>query len=96
MGEGAVIRGRILRPDANGFVLATDNGETGFYPAKLGASGKIEPDEGMRDVVNPYLNDLAYCRLSPIGTYLCVALQAGKEVPVPQVPIVARRGRPEV
>ena len=33
----AVIRGRILRPDKNGFVLLTDDGEQSFYPARIGA-----------------------------------------------------------
>jgi hypothetical protein len=86
----AVIRGRILRPDANGFVLATDNGETGFYPAKIGAGGKIEPDPSVRDVVTPFIGALARCNQLPIGTYQCVALDHGRETAIAQAPI----GRP--
>ena len=92
--RGADIRGRILRPDENGFVMQTDEGEKSFYPAKLDAAGKVESNEGMKDVVAPYLGELAYCRPSQIGTYFCVALHAGKEVPIPQVPTLVRRGRP--
>jgi hypothetical protein len=85
----AVIRGRILRPDANGFVLATDNGETGFYPAKIGAGGKIEPDPSVRDVVTPFIGALARCNQLPIGTYQCVALHDGRETAIAQAPIGA-------
>ena len=78
----------------NGFDLATeDGGETSFYPARLNAVGKVEDDEGMKDVVAPYLNDLAACRPVPTGVYLCIAEHAGKEVPIRQIPIVAKRGR---
>jgi hypothetical protein len=92
--RGADVRGRIVRADQNGFVLATeDGGETGFYPARLGADGKPERNESMTDVVDPYLSDLAYCRPSENGTYLCVALHGGREVPIPQVPITRERAR---
>jgi hypothetical protein len=78
--KGAIVRGRILREDGNGFDLATeDGGETSFYPARLNAVGKVEDDEGMKDVVAPYLNDLAACRPMPTGVYICIAEQAGKE-----------------
>ena len=93
--RGADVRGRIVRADQNGFVLATeDGGETGFYPAKLGADGKPERNESMTDVIDPYLSDLACCRPSENGTYLCVALHEGREVPIPQIPITRERGRP--
>jgi hypothetical protein len=85
----AVIRGRILRPDANGFVLATDNGETGFYPAKIGTGGKIEPDPSVRDVATPFIGALARCNQLPIGTYQCVALHDGRETAIAQAPIGA-------
>ena len=93
--RGADVRGGFLRADKNGFDLVGEDGsEIFFSPAKIGPGGKIEPDEGVKDVVTPYLSDLAYCRPSQIGTYLCVALHEGKEVPIPQVPIIAKRGRP--
>jgi hypothetical protein len=92
--RGADVRGRILRPDGNGFVLATDAGEQSFYPAKVEAGGKLETDESRKDVVNGLLNDLAYCRPSQSGLYQCVALHEGRETPIPEIPIVAKRGRP--
>ena len=53
--KGAIVRGRILREDGNGFDLATeDGGQTSFYPARLNAVGKVEDDEGMKDVVAPH------------------------------------------
>ena len=91
--RGADVRGRILRPDHNGFVLMTDSGEQSFYPARIGADGKAEADESMKDVVNGLLNDLAYCRPQG-GLYQCVALHEGRETPIPEIPIVAKRGRP--
>ena len=91
----AVIRGRILRPDENGFILMTDQGEQGFYPAKTGTNGKPENDPSVVDVVAPYLSDLAYCRPSAeIGIYVCFAQHAGKATLIRQVPITAKEGRP--
>jgi hypothetical protein len=78
-----------LRPDHNGFVLATDNGETGFYPAKIGASGKLEFDSSVRDVVAQFIGDLGYCRKLQIGTYACTALHDGRETAIAQAPIGA-------
>jgi hypothetical protein len=85
--KDAVIRGRILRPDRNGFILATDDGEQGFYPARIGADGKPEPNPGVKDVVDAFMDDLGYCRKLPIGTFECVALHAGQEVFIEQTPI---------
>jgi hypothetical protein len=88
--KGAVVRGRIVRPDANGFVLLTDAGETGFYPVKLGANGKIEPDFSVRDVVDSVIGALARCNQLPIGTYACTALgHDGREALIPEIPIGA-------
>lgn len=89
----AIIRGRILRPDHNGFVLMTDEGEQSFYPARTGANGKIELDPSVEDDVTSYLNDLGYCRKLPVGTYQCMALHDGREAPIQQTPIT-RQGRP--
>jgi hypothetical protein len=90
--KGAVIRGRILRPDKNGFVLLTDEGEQGFYPATLDAAGKIEPNPSVEDRVENVINDLGYCRKQPIGTFNCTALHDGREVEIQQEPI--KPGRP--
>jgi hypothetical protein len=92
--RGADVRGRILRPDGNGFVLATDAGEQSFFPARISAGGKLETDESMKDVVSGLLNDLAYCRPSQSGLYQCVALHEGRETPIPEIPIIAKRGKP--
>jgi hypothetical protein len=84
----------ILRADGNGFVLLTDEGEQSFFPAKIGTGSKLETDESMKDVVNGLLNDLAYCRPSQSGLYQRVALHEGRETPIPEIPIIAKRGRP--
>jgi hypothetical protein len=85
----AVIRGRILREDRNGFVLLTDEGEKPFYPAKIGADGKIEVDASVKDGVAPFIDNLGYCQPLPVGTYECRALHDGREVVIPQVPVGA-------
>ena len=92
--KGAVVRGRIERAEGNGFVMWTDTGEQSFSPARIGAGGKAEADEGRKDVVDGLLNDLAYCRPSQSGLYQCVALHQGRETPIPEIPIVAKRGQP--
>ena len=89
--DEAVIRGRILRPDHNGFVLMTDSGEQSFYPARIGADGKPELDSSSEDIVAPFIGDLARCNKLPVGTFACVALHEGQEVFIRQAPI--RRGR---
>lgn len=85
--QGAIVRGRILREDRNGFVLLTDEGEKPFYPAKIGAGGKIEVDASLKDAVAPFINNLGYCRPLPVGTYECRALHDGREVVIPQAPL---------
>jgi hypothetical protein len=85
----AIVRGRILREKDNGFVLATDEGEASFFPAKIGIDGRPVFDPSVKDVVRPFIDDLGYCRKVPIGTYKCVALHAGREVVIPQVPLGA-------
>lgn len=87
--QGAIVRGRILREDRNGFVLLTDEGEKPFYPAKIGADGKIEVDASVKDDVAPFIDNLGYCRPLPVGTYECRALHDGREVVIPQVPVGA-------
>jgi hypothetical protein len=88
--RAADVRGRILREDRNGFILATDEGEKPFYPAKIGAGGKVEFDPSLKDVVTPFLGPLAFCRPTPIGVYQCTALaHDGREVAIPEVPIGA-------
>jgi hypothetical protein len=57
-----VVRGRILRQDGRGFVLATDEGETSFFPAKIGPDGRPQPNLAVRSVVGPYLGDLCFAR----------------------------------
>jgi hypothetical protein len=84
----AVVRGRILREDRNGFVLATGEGEQSFYPVKV-RGGKALPDLSVKDVVEPYLDDLCFCRSLSTGVYECTALHAGREVAISQVPIGA-------
>jgi hypothetical protein len=88
--KDAVIRGRILRSDRNGFVLETDAGEESFYPAKIGADGKPEPNLAVADSVDSLIGDLARCNKLPVGTFECVASHNGKTVQIPQKPL----GRP--
>ena len=87
--RAAVIRGRIVREDRNGFVLLTDEGEKPFYPAKTGADGKIEVDASVKDGVAPFIDSLGYCLPLPVGTYECKALHNGREAVIPQVPVGA-------
>jgi hypothetical protein len=82
----AIVRGRILREDRNGFVLQTDAGEQGFYPAKI-IGGKVEPNLAMRDDVAPFIGDLAYCLPAPAGIFECTALHDGREVAIAQTPV---------
>jgi hypothetical protein len=82
----AVVRGRILREDGNGFVLATGEGEQSFHPAKF-VNGKVIPNPSTKDVVAPYLGDLAYCRLALNGVWRCTALHGKFEVQISQTPI---------
>ena len=90
--SSADIRGRILRPAGKGFVLLTAAGEQSFFPSRLGADGKPETDEGMRDDVRGLLGDLAICRPTPNGLFQCVALKAGREVVIPEFSV--KRGQP--
>jgi hypothetical protein len=83
--RGAIVRGRILRELGLGFVMATDHGEQSFAPAKVGASGEVEADGSMKDLVADFIGDLAFCSPSPSGLYRCVALHGGKEVVIPEV-----------
>ena len=85
--QGAIVRGRILRQDGAGFILATDDGEQGFYPATINAAGKPELDPSAEDIVAPYIGDLARCNKLPIGTFECRALHEGQEVFIRQTPI---------
>jgi hypothetical protein len=81
-------RGRILREDRNGFVLQTDEGEKAFYPAKIGANGKVEPNTAAKDVVAGLIGALAFCRPMPPGVFECIALRHdGTEVVIKQVPV---------
>jgi hypothetical protein len=89
-----VVRGRILRQDGRGFVLATDEGEQSFYPAKIGSDGRPVPNLAVRSVVAPYLGDLCFCSRLPIGTFHCVALHNGVETAIAQVPIGGTAARP--
>ena len=87
----AVVRGRILRSDKNGFVVSTDTGENwGFWPARLNAAGKLELNPLLKDRVEDLIGDLTRCNRQPNQTYRCFALHEGREVLVPQTPI----GRP--
>jgi hypothetical protein len=93
--RSSTIRGRILRKESpNGFVLATDAGELTFFPARLGPDGRPTPNPGMRDAVEHFLGDLGYCSPLPAGAYHCVALHAGVEIEIPQVPIGRGDARP--
>jgi hypothetical protein len=82
-----VVRGRIVRQDGRGFVLATDEGETSFFPAKIGPDGRPQPNLAVRSVVAPYLGDLCFCSRLPAGTFHCVALHDGAETEIRQIPI---------
>ena len=83
----AVVRGRILRSDKNGFVVSTDTGEWGFWPAKLNAAGKLELNPLLKDRVEDLIGDLTRCNRQSNKTYRCFALHDGQEVLIPQTPI---------
>jgi hypothetical protein len=85
--QDSIVRGRILRQDGRGFVLATEDGETAFYPAKIGPGGRPVANLAVRSVVAPYLGDLCFCSRLPIGTFHCFALHAGVQTVIPQIPI---------
>jgi hypothetical protein len=89
-----VVRGRIVRQDGRGFVLATDEGETSFFPAKIGPDGRPVANLAVKSVVAPYLGDLCFCSRLPIGTFHCVALHNGVETAIAQVPIGGTAARP--
>jgi hypothetical protein len=82
-----VVRGRIVRQEGRGFVLATDEGETSFFPAKIGPDGRPQPNLAVKSVVAPYLGDLCLCSQLPAGTFHCVALHGGVEAEIRQIPI---------
>jgi hypothetical protein len=92
-----VVRGRILRQDGRGFVLATDEGETSFFLAKIGLDGRPQPNLAVRSIVAPYLGDLCFCSRLPPGTFHCVALHDGAETEIRQIPIPGpTSGKPAV
>jgi hypothetical protein len=82
-----VVRGRILRQDGRGFVLATDEGEQSFYPARIGPDGRPMANLAVKSFITPFLGDLCFCSRLPAGTFHCVALHAGVETEIRQVPI---------
>ena len=89
----ADVRGRILRAAGNGFAMMTGDGtEQNFSPSRLGADGKPENDESMRDDVRGLLGDLAICRPTPNGLFQCVALKGDREIIIPELPV--KRGQP--
>jgi hypothetical protein len=93
--QSSAIRGRIVREEPpNGFVLATDDGETAFFPARLGPDGRPQNNAAVRVSVRPFLGDLGYCSPLPVGTYHCVALHAGVETQIPQIPVGGTAARP--
>ena len=85
--DNADVRGRILRASGNGFVMMTEAGEQSFFPSRLGADGKPENDESMRDDVHGLLGDLAICRPTPNKLFQCVALRGDREIIIPEFPI---------
>ena len=90
--KASIIKGRILRPDKNGFILATEDGETGFYPANVNPNGSVVDAPSMRDDVSGLLNDLTFCREQPRPTdkkfFVCsVLLPDGTETTIKQAPI---------
>jgi hypothetical protein len=92
-----VVRGRIVRQDGRGFVLATDEGEQSFYPAKISPDGRPVPNLGVRSLVAPFLGDLCFCNRLPVGTFHCVALHDGAEAEIRQVPTTGpTSGKPAV
>jgi hypothetical protein len=83
-----VVRGRILREQGTGFVIAAESGEVLFSPARIGPDGRPQADPTMRDDVAAFLGSLCVCSRMPVGVYHCVALSpAGGETEIRQVPV---------
>ncbi len=88
--RGADVRGRILRPMGNGFVMLTDEDEKSFAPVKVGLDGKIENDPSLKDDVSAAIGSLAFCRPVPPGVYRCTSSgRDGREAVIPEIPIGA-------
>jgi hypothetical protein len=73
-------------------VLAKE--EVAFFPARLGEDGRPQNNPAVRVSVGPFLGDLGYCSPLPVGTYHCVALHAGVEAQIPQIPVGGTAARP--
>jgi hypothetical protein len=92
-----VVRGRIVRQDGRGFVLATAEGEQSFYPAKIGPDGRPQPNLAVRSVIAPYLGDLCVCSQLQAGTFHCVALHDGEEHEIAQISVAGpTSGKPAI
>jgi hypothetical protein len=93
--KDAVVHGRLVRADKNGFILMTDDGEQSFYPATRDANGDTVANESVRDDVDPFIGDLGYCREDSHADnvakqhFTCTALHNGREQTIRQVPYVA-------
>jgi hypothetical protein len=60
-----VVAGRLVRPEGNGFVLETAQGEKSFFPGKTGPTGRIIPNDDVYDDVTHLIRNLIRCAEIP-------------------------------
>lgn len=87
--QSAEWHGRIAGPRGNGFIF--DTGKT-MQPAKL-VDGRIVELTDVRDVVDPFIGDYAYCNKDRNGLFNCSVIHEGVIQPIPLSPITTLLGR---